>query len=89
MDPRDEHAEDSVRSLHKGVLDGKLRPAFTAFTAQEQKAEHGNEVIPLKLITAVHAVRACFDDVLMLRDAVDADVQKAADHDAEDEYGDV
>lgn len=89
MNPRDKYAEDSIRSLHKGVLDGKLCTAFTAFTAQEQKAEHGNEVIPLKLIAAAHAMGACLHNVLMLRDAVDADVQKAADHDAEEEYGDV
>lgn len=38
------------------------------------------------MIATAHTVGGGLDDILLLRDAVDADVQEAAYHDAEEKY---
>lgn len=38
------------------------------------------------MITAAHTVGGGLNNILFLRDAENADIQKAADHDAEEEY---
>ena len=38
------------------------------------------------MITAAHTVGGRLHDILLLRDAENADIQKAANHDAEEKY---
>lgn len=38
------------------------------------------------MVSAAHTVGGHLHDILLLRDAEDADIQEAADHDAEEKY---
>ena len=56
--------------------------AFPTSASQRQVAEQWYEVVPLQLITAVHAVRPGRYNILFFRDTVDQHIEEATDHDA-------
>ena len=59
--------------------------AATAFAVEEQPAEHGDVVVRLDWRFASRTFRTRRDDGNSFRNARDANIQKAADTDAEEE----
>ena len=55
---------------------------FPTSASQCQVAEQRYEIVPLQLITAVHAVRPGRYNILFFRDTVDQHIEEAADHDS-------
>jgi hypothetical protein len=62
---------------------------LTASPPQRYVAEQRKHIIPGKLVSAGHAVGSFLHDIFMLWNAIDADIQEAADHDAKEKYDDV
>ena len=59
--------------------------AIAAFAAQDQPAYDGNIIVGLDRAAATRATRTRRNDRLTRRDARDADVQKAADDESEEQ----
>jgi hypothetical protein len=55
-----------------------MRSALPALTTKEDVRKHGEQVIPLKLITTAHTVGAFLHNAFTLRDSVYTDIEKAA-----------
>lgn len=60
--------------------------AFPTSASQRQVAEQRYEVVPLQLVTTVHAVRPGSHNILFFRDTVDQHIEEATDHDSIKEY---
>ena len=60
--------------------------AFPTFASQYQVAEKRYEVVPLQLVTAVHAVGPGRYNILFIRDTVDHHVEETTDDDSVEEY---
>ena len=59
--------------------------AFPTSASQRQVAEQRYEVVPLQLVTAVHAVRPGSHNILFVRNTVDQHIEEATDYDAIEE----
>ncbi len=79
MDEEDGHCGE----LQRRVADRDAAAALAAAAAEQQIADDGNVVVPAQDVAAVRAARRRPDERLAARQAVDADVEKAADRQPE------
>ena len=78
-----EEPQQGVGGLHGGIPRRNPVPAAPAAAAQHKKAQQGDVVVPCDLLPAGGAEGAPLRDRDPKRDAVDADIQEAADHQPE------
>lgn len=78
-----EEPQQGVGGLHGGIPRRYPVPAAPAAAAQHKKAQQGDVVVPCDLLPAGGAEGAPLRDRDPKRDAVDADIQEAADHQPE------
>lgn len=76
----------SREAFDENISSRNFRSARTALATQKQPAEHGDKVVPFNGSTAGHTVGILLCERISRGKPVDADVQKAADADAEQEY---
>ena len=79
--------EEAGGELDERVHRGDGEGAGAAFSAEPEPAQNGNVIVGLDGRMAARAAGAGRDDGEAFRDARDAHIQKAADHDAEKEKG--
>jgi len=85
----EEEGQQRIDKLHQRVLYGDGPLAGTAFPAQDEIAKNRDIVVKGYLEVTVRAVGRREDDRLVAGESADADIQKGADHGAEDEGEDV
>ncbi len=81
--------EDGREQFHQKIVPVDLHPADAAFTAQGDVAQDGDVVPGTYGCVATRAVRWGRDDRFFTRNAVNADVEEAAEGGSEEEYENV
>lgn len=80
-----EYPQQRVEGLNHGVARRDLRSAGAAFALEYAPAHDRDKIAAFDLGAAAHTMRVAFDEGFLLRQTVDADIEKAAHAGAEQE----